>query len=248
MLKRERENEIVAALQKRSGFATVKELCEEMYASESSIRRDLTHLESKGIVNRVYGGAELVNIFSAVSDFKVRSSHNSVQKQIIAKKAASLIKDGDVIFLDQSSSAFYLARELRYNNHITVVTNNIEIIGLLSDGSVNVISSGGTLSRENRTCLIGNDAQRVFGEIFADKVFFSTKSLSYDGEVSDCARDEIFVRNAMLAHARERVLLCDLEKIGSRSSYLQCTLSDIDYLVCEKRPECFESFEKLTLM
>lgn len=155
MLKKERENEIVNILRSHDGYAEVKTLCAEMYVSESSVRRDLTRLEEKGIVNRVYGGAELVNIFSLASDFNVRRGHNSAQKQAIAKKAAKLIREGDVIFLDQSSSAFYLACEIvsAHKCRITVATNNIEIIGLLSESSVNVISSGGTLSREKRTCL-----------------------------------------------------------------------------------------------
>lgn len=247
MLKKERENEIVNILRSHDGYAEVKTLCAEMYVSESSVRRDLTRLEEKGIVNRVYGGAELVNIFSLASDFNVRRGHNSAQKQTIAKKAAKLIREGDVIFLDQSSSAFYLAREIvsAHKCRITVATNNIEIIGLLSESSVNVISSGGTLSRENRTCLVGNDAQATFDGICADRMFFSTKALSEDGVVSDCAREEIFVRNAMLRNAREKVFLCDLEKIGASAAYKQCTLGDVDYLVCEEKAEGFGRFDCL---
>ena len=66
MLKNEREREIINILKTEDGFITVKELCEKLYASESSIRRDLTILENRGIIARTYGGAELVKNFSNV--------------------------------------------------------------------------------------------------------------------------------------------------------------------------------------
>lgn len=248
MLKKERENEIINILRQNDGFATVKALCDEMYVSESSVRRDLTALEEQGIVKRIYGGAELLNIFSGAIDFRVRAVHNSSEKQCIAKKAVKLIKDGDVIFLDQSSSAFYLAREIVHKSGLTVVTNNIEIISLLSDSNVEVISSGGILCRGNRTCLVGNIAQAAFDGIFADKLFFSTKSISKNGDISDCSMEEVFVRNAMLKNAREKIFLCDTEKIGTCASYRQCTLSETDYLVCEREINVFEDYKNLKII
>ena len=233
MLKNEREREILALLKEHSGFLTVKELCSALYASESSIRRDLTTLEGRGVIKRTYGGAELVTNFSNAISFNQRAHHNTAAKKAIAKPAASLIKDGDVIFLDQSSSAFYLANEISKNNSLTVVTNNIEILSLLSGTGVKTFSSGGMLSDGNRTCLVGSDAHYVFENIYADLLFFSTKSLSDDGTISDCAREEVLVRNPMLKNAAKKVFLCDSEKFASRSAYTQCHLSDVDYLVSE---------------
>ena len=167
MLKNEREREIINLLKNEDGFVTVKKLCEMLYASESSIRRDLTALEQKGIINKTYGGAELVKNFSNVISFIKRSHHNINEKRIIANKAKSLIKDGSVIFLDSSSTSFYLANEIIHNNTLTVITNNIEILCLLSNSLINVVSSGGVMSPENRTCLIGPDAQYIFENTYA---------------------------------------------------------------------------------
>lgn len=248
MLKKERESEIINILKNNDGFVTVKSLCQRMYASESSVRRDLTSLERQGIVHRVYGGAELINIYSEALDFKSRSYHNSAEKQVIAQKAIKLIKDNEVIFLDQSSSAYYLANELINKSNLTVVTNNIRIINMLSDSNLKVISSGGMLSRENRTCLIGDDASETFQNIYADKVFFSTKALSYDGEITDCTREEVFVRQSMLKNARKKIFLCDSEKIGSYASYRQCSLNEINYMICEKDLTAFGKFKNLTII
>ena len=120
------------------------------------------------------------------------------------------------------------------NNHsLTIITNNIAILSLLSNSGIKTISSGGILSDKNRTCLIGTDAHYIFENIRADIMFFSTKSLSYDGIISDCDREEILVRKSMLKNAKQKVFLCDSDKIGAQSPYRQCTISDINYLISD---------------
>ncbi len=243
MLKNEREREIINILKEKDGFITVAELCQKLYASESSIRRDLTALEARGLVKRTYGGAELITNFSNVISFDKRYHHSIEAKKIIAKKAAKLIKDGNIIFLDQSSTSFYLAGEIAGRNSLTVITNNIEILCLLSNSKIKVVSSGGFLSPENRNCLIGPDAQSIFENAYADISFFSAKSLSYDGIISDCTREEVALRNSMLKNSAKKVFLCDSEKFGTRSAYKQCSLSDIDYLISENESaKKFSSF------
>lgn len=236
MLKNRREQEILH-LMKAGGFVSVKELCAKLYASESAIRRDLTALEKKGLLRKVYGGAEPISNFRHIPPFPERSHQNADAKRTIAEKAKTLIRDGSVLFLDQSSTSYYLAEKIAGNATLTVVTNNIEIIGLLSETSLTVISSGGTLSRDNRNCLLGTDARRIFEKTYADIAFFSTKSLSFDGIVSDCLREEVTVRESMLQNCAKRVFLCDSEKLGRRSPYTQTSLSEVDVWVCEKAPE-----------
>ena len=249
MLKHEREREIINILKVKGGFASVNELCKELYASQSSIRRDLTELENKGVIKRSYGGAELITSFSNVVAFSKRSNYNIDAKKEIAEKASSLIKDGDIVFLDQSSTSFHLANEITDKSSITVITNNIEIMSLLSATNINVISSGGVLSNRNRNCLIGTDASYIFEKTFADIMFFSSKSLSNDGIISDCTREEVTLRNAMLKNASKKVFLCDSEKIGTKSAYIQCSLDKVDYFVCEKSTgNLFSEFENLTIL
>lgn len=233
MLYKERQQEIINILKISGGFVSVNSLCDTLFASESSIRRDLKALEKSGLIKRSYGGATLINNYSNISTFNRRTRDNISAKREIAEKAASLINEGDIIFLDQSSTAFYLANEIMNRTGLTVVTNNIEIMMLLSNSGLKIISSGGYLSDENRNCLIGGDAEKTFEDIYADIMFFSVKCISEDGSVNDCAREEIIVRNAMLKNSAKRILLCDSTKFGKRSSYKQCGLSDVDYLISE---------------
>ena len=104
---------------------------------------------------------------------------------------------------------------------------------MMSRTKVNIISSGGILNKENRMCLYGEDAAYIFNNVYANYVFFATKALSDDGVIWDFSREEVIIRNAMLRNAEKKVFLCDSEKFHSHSAYKQCTLNDIDYLVCE---------------
>ena len=234
MHNREREQEILNILKSSNGFVSTKQFSDTLFASESSIRRDLKSLEEHGLVKRSYGGATLENNFSDIVTFNNRTKQNADAKREIAKKASSLIKEGQIVFLDQSSTAFYLAGELIDRSSLTVVTNNIEITMLLANSKIRLISSGGFLSNENRNCLIGGDAQRTFENVFADIMFFSVKAISDDGLVTDCSREEIIVRETMLKNADKKVLLCDSSKFGMRAPFKQCELGDVDYLISEE--------------
>ena len=249
MFKNERYNNIMMILEER-GFVTVKELGSLLYMSESSIRRDLADLESRGAIKRRYGGAEAIGSSTSVIPISTRSYDNITKKQEIARKAAALVSSGDIIFLDQSSTSLFLARELMDMKSITIVTSNIEILSLLSSSEMTVISSGGRMNKANRTCLVGSMAEKTFKSIYAKFAFFSAKSLSEDGTLSDCTEEETALREAMFSSAEKKVFLCDSSKIGTHSAYKQCTLNDVDILVTDAEiPEDMKKkFPKLTII
>ena len=133
MLNKEREQEIVNILKQEGGFVSVRELCRALFASESSIRRDLKSLEQQGLVKRSYGGAAPLTSFSGVVTFNHRTRQNAGAKRQIAQKAAAIIEDGSVLFLDQSSTAFYLADAIAERSALTRRQN--EVILLCGNGS-----------------------------------------------------------------------------------------------------------------
>lgn len=232
MLKNEREQEILTVLQS-TGYATVKFLSEQLYTSESCVRRALTGLSEKGLVRRSYGGVELLRSHTNVTSFGARTHQNAAAKQAIAQKAAPLVPDGSIVFLDGSSTSFYLAAQLLHKTGLTVLTNNTEILNLLAQAKFKVYCSGGQLSETNRTCLVGPDAQRSFAGIYAQYAFFSSNALSSDGVITDCTREEVAVRETILQNAQKKIFLCDSSKFDTVSVYRQCDLSQIDTLVSE---------------
>ena len=210
-----------------------------MFASESSIRRDLAILEKRGVVKRSYGGASIIHSVETVIPFGMRTFKNVEAKKIIAAKAVKLISNGDIVFLDQTSTSYFLAVEILKTKSVTVVTNNREIINLLSASDLTVISSGGVVSRANNNCLIGQYACRTFEEIFADIAFFSAKALSANGIISDFSEDEVLVRRSMFKNAEKIAFMCDSTKFGAKSSYKQSSLSDVDFFITENEEDEF---------
>lgn len=244
MFKNERENQILDLLSEK-GYISVADLSKMLFASQSSIRRDLTNLEKKGMVRRSYGGAELIVSKSNILPFTTRAYSCVAEKEIIAKKAANLVKDGDVVFLDHSSTCYFLAMELAKKKGITVVTNCLNILNYLSLTDLRVISTGGVLNREDRSCLVGEGAEKTYDSIFADIMFFSTKSLSAEGIISDCTQEGIAVRKAMLKNSAKKVFLCNSAKFDTKSPYIQCTLSEVDVLISEINADRYEEYCEL---
>lgn len=235
MYKSERQSAILRILREKQ-YATVEQLSKDLFTSISSIRRDLIEMERENLVIRSYGSVELVKSNSRAVSFSARAQHRTEEKRRIAQKAAALVKDKDIVFLDQSSTALYLAQELVMDKKITIITNNLDILGsIYSQNNITIYSSSGLVSR-GRGCLIGDDAMATFNRIHADFAFFSAKALSPDGILYDTNLPEVLVREAMIMNAQKKVLLCDSEKYDTFAGYRQCALEDIDYLVSETEP------------
>lgn len=234
MLKSERQEMILEILQECK-YITTQELAGKTFSSYSSVRRDLEELEDAGLINRSYGKVELANHNSLLVSYPIRINKNSEQKNIIAKKAASLIKEGDTIFIDPSSSCSFFAKELFHMKGITVITNNVEVLSFMSQSSIEVICSGGLQTSPNRYALVGPIAEETFRNIHADWAVFSARSLTENGQIYDVHYNETALRKVMLENADKKMFLCDSSKIGTNSTYYQCSLFDIDYMVCDSK-------------
>lgn len=232
MLKTERHEHILEIL-RGVKYETPQKIADMLFTSYSSIRRDLEELEHAGLITRSYGKVEIVNNHPTLIAYPVRIGENSHKKQIIAKKAVSLIHEGDTVFIDPSSSCSYFAKELVNIKGITVITNNIEILYYMTQYNINVISSGGMQCDENRYATIGTIAENTFAGIHADCAVFSARSLTADGRIYDIHYAETNTRRVMLENAEKKIFLCDSSKLNSISPYYQCSLADVDYLISD---------------
>lgn len=232
MRKNEREQEILGYLEQYS-YVTVDYLSKKMNVSASSIRRDLTEMEARGVVKRSYGGVELVKEGARNIPFSLRIHENSAAKKKIAEKAVSLLSEGDVVFIDGSSSAFFVAKELVKIKGITVITNSIESLSYFMNYDVRAFCTGGNMHRDNRATLVGDNAEVMISNFYADYTFFSAQSLSPDGRIFDCYSSEVPLRNKMMQNSGKSVFLCDSTKLSRRSTYFQCNSKDVDYIISD---------------
>lgn len=233
MYKCEREDEIIALLSETE-YATVEYLSRKMNISASSIRRDLKNLEERGLVNRSYGGVKIANATGKRIPFSLRSHENSLQKKQIAKAASALIHAGDVVFLDGSSTAYFVAELLPAISGVTVVTNSVDAMSVLSRYDIKAYCTGGILSPENKAVLVGDYALDFLRKIRADIAIFSVQAVDKNGDFYDCYAEEVAVRNVMMQNAKTKILLCDSSKLDKTSTFLQGNLSGLDYIVSDR--------------
>ena len=233
MYKCEREDEILELLSENE-YVTVEYLSKRMRVSSSSIRRDLKNLEERGLVSRSYGGVKIADATGRRIPYSLRTHENSAQKKQIAKAALALIDPGDVVLLDGSSSAYFLAELLPSVSGITVITNSIDTASYLTRYNVKAFCTGGLLSSENRGVLVGGYAEAFLQQIHADVAVFSVQAVGRDGRFYDCYPEEVAMRNIMIKNARRRILLCDSSKWNKTSTFYQGNVRDIEYVISDK--------------
>ena len=127
---------------------TVAELVERFHVSEATIRRDLQYMEDRRMVKRFYGGAILANEQKTETSLSVREMTNTKEKQQIAKFAASLIKNGDTVYIDAGSTASRIIDYI-YAKDILVVTQGINDALKLVERNINGYVAGGFLKHRN---------------------------------------------------------------------------------------------------
>ena len=134
-MKISQEKKILEILETQQ-YASVEELSAVLCVSTSTIRRSLEILQQKGLVTRTHGGVKINSDNNFSPSFTFRIHQNSFEKKKIALSAIKLIKNGDIIFLDGSTSAFYIAEYLKEFENIRVITNGIDTLSLLSKNKI----------------------------------------------------------------------------------------------------------------
>ena len=243
-MKDNQEKEILEILQTNQ-YASIGELAKKLYVSDSTVRRKLDVLQKKGLITRTHGGAQLIESNNFFPSFAFRVHENSYEKKKIALAAISLIKNGDLIFLDGTTSAFFIAEYLSEFKNIRVITNGIDTLSLLAKNNITAYSTGGCVQELNRSVLVGNYAKEMIENFHADICFFSARSVYEDGEIYDCFEEENIIRKAMIKHSTTKVFLCDSTKFGKTSLFHLGSLSDVDYIVSNHDVPDFVKSHKL---
>ena len=143
MLKSERKQFILEKVLKEK-FVSLETLVQELGTSESTVRRDLDELEAESKLRRVHGGAESLHFLQEEESNKEKSIKNIQFKQKIAEKAASLIQDHDVVFIDACTTNELLIQAI-HNHKVTIVTNSIHHASKLVERNIPTVIVGGTV-------------------------------------------------------------------------------------------------------
>ncbi len=228
-----RQQRIEAHLQKVE-FASLEELAQQVDASVSTVRRDVTALEAKGHISRTHGGARLLNPRSDEFAFSARDTHQLDEKEAIARACAELISTNQTVIIDAGTTAYHVARHLE-NKTLHIVTNSLPVANHYAAAQrVEVILSGGVIY-PRLGVLVGPLAVEAFGKVRADLAVMSCGGITPEG-ITNSHGLLIDIQQAMM-RAAGRVILCvDHTKFGRQSASRLCGLEAIHTLISDQAP------------
>lgn len=215
------------------GVISTAELSAHMKVSHMTIRRDLQKLEHQGTVILVSGGVQSPTRLLEEPSRQDKTSMAGEEKAAIGKIAASHVLPDSCIYLDAGTTTLALAQHLTGLERLTVVTNDFMIANFLLDNSYcTLIHTGGTVRRENRSC-VGNAAAQALSRLHIDQAFISASSWSLRG-ISTPDEDKVAVKRAIAAASRQRILVCDITKYGQVATWLALAINEFDMVITNK--------------
>ena len=221
-------------LEKKS--VIVSELAEMFSVTEETIRRDLKAFEDEGFLTRTYGGAFIQDGVQNEVDLSVREAAYTESKQLIGRKCAEIVHNGDSIFLDASTTAMFIAKAV-CEMRITVLTNSLKVVNFLADfQNIHLITIGGLFAPNNMS-FIGRGALQSLDNYFVDKTFMSCRSLSKEYGITDSNESMSEIRRKLLVRSNKVYVVADYSKFDKTSFLNICNFSDIDGLITDKHLE-----------
>ena len=191
-----RRQAVVRLLDSRDSVS-VSELATSFAVSEVTIRADLSELARQGLVARVRGGVRALQPEQSEVAFDQRLRIEPDRKRAIARAAADLVEEGEAVALDSSTTAYYLALELRTKREIVVVTNGLLVAAALADApGITVLLTGGML-RPAAMSLVGERATNVLRTTHINKGFLGARGLTLQRGLMDLNPDEVAVKTEM---------------------------------------------------
>ncbi|HZZ40239.1 MAG TPA: transcriptional repressor AgaR [Acidobacteriaceae bacterium] len=232
MLIDERRRHILSLVQTQ-GRVLVGELSRALGISQITIRKDLEHLQVRGLVQRTHGGALRLQS-GALFDpsLQEKQKQHSQEKQRIADQAARMVEEGQCVMLDSGTTTTAVAQALKRFSQLTLITNAVNIAADLASTNFEVILIGGTL-RKNSFSLVGPLAEDVLDEMHADILFLGVDGFDVETGITTPNFLESRVNRAMVKASRRIVVVCDSTKFNRRSlsriiptSAVHCVITD----------------------
>jgi DeoR family transcriptional regulator, aga operon transcriptional repressor len=248
MLIEERRQYIVGLAQK-NGRVLVEELSDSLGISRITIRKDLDHLQSRGVLQRTHGGALLPGN-GALSDpsLQEKEGRHSSEKLRIADAAADLVQEGQCVLLDSGTTTTAIARALKRFSRLTIITNAVNIAAELSVTDFEVLLTGGSL-RKNSFSLVGPLAEDMLRDMHADILFLGVDGFDLEIGLTTPNVMESRVNRAMVKAASMVVAVCDSTKFNRRSLSKIVDASAIHQVITDSNlpPETVEALRSINI-
>ncbi len=235
MLKNNRQMKILEMINEQD-YLRVAEASEILDVSEMTIRRDLLDLEKEEKLIRVHGGAKKNSSekgsFTELSHGE-KKKMNVEEKKYIAKKAAALIKNDEIVFIGPGTTTEYIYDYLDLES-AKIVTNSISVFNRFKDDlRYELILVGGRL-RERTGSFVGYFSRKWVEDIHVDKVFIGANGIK-EGRVTTAEEEEGFLQRMILDNAKEKYVLVDSSKFNVEAFQIVTTVDRIDALITDEQ-------------
>ena len=245
---REERLQLIMELAYKKKKVIVNELAEHFNRSPSSIRLDLTELETRGLLSRTHGGAILAE--DAETDFVFGKSFitkrvemNKREKQRIAKEVVGLVNDGDSVMIDGGTTTYYVAEKLKAKRGLTVITPSLYLVPpLIENPDTKIYMTGG---------LIHRDFQDLIGEISTDSISRFTAACAIIG-IDAFSIDQGFtttepamaqIKKRMISVCKKIIVVVDSTKYGKACLFHVASLKDVFAIATDKNvPDELEKY------
>lgn len=231
-MRRERLQQIEEYIKSR-GFVTMTELCDEFRIAMPTVRKDIGELVSQGRIEKVYGGAKIIETETVNGDlhsFKNRENIHVAEKNEIARKAAAIINDGDVVYIDSGTTAASIAEQMG-DKKVTVITPNLAAMNAISHyENAQLYLLGGKLNKETKSVdsMFSYDFMSGFN---IDKAFMAATGYSFEGGIAQDSPSECEIKRFVLSRSTESYLIIDSSKIGRKALVRYADTDDIENII-----------------
>jgi DeoR/GlpR family transcriptional regulator of sugar metabolism len=211
----------------------IGELAQEFGVSEMTIRRDVARLERDGFLRRTYGGATAHVTRSLELAFNARALQHTGPKRLIGMAAAELVRDAATMFVGIGTTTEQFAQFLPGRRDLTVITGSVPIASLLGTRSPRVVILGGTVRRDELSC-IGPVAAATVRRYHADVAVLGAAGLTVRHGVTELNDDEAEIQRLMVEHSDSLVMVADGTKLGFTAPVQVIDAERIDTLVTDE--------------
>ncbi|WP_192457970.1 DeoR/GlpR family DNA-binding transcription regulator [Musicola keenii] len=217
---------------KGHNLVTVDELVAVIDASPATIRRDLIKLDEQGVISRSHGGVTLNRFIPSQPTTNEKMQRNLLEKQAIARQAATLVQPGSAVVLDAGTTMMELARNLTHLP-LRVITADLQIALFLSEfKQIEVTIIGGRIDDSSQSC-IGEHGRRLLRSVYPDIAFISCNSWSLEKGITTPTEEKAGIKQDLGVNASRRVLLADSSKYGAYSLFCVSPLTALTDVITD---------------
>lgn len=222
---------MILELLRERGSISVATVEERFDVSPMTARRDLALLAESGYARRTHGGAMLPELAGHEDSFQSRVEQDTAVKSRLARAVAETVTPSETIFVDSSSSAYFVVREiLELGTPLTLLTNSLPVMTLVGGADapqIDLIGIGGSFRKLTRS-FVGAETVRMIERYFVDRIVFSVKGVEKQGFLTDPDPLEAEVKRAMIGRARSVLLVAQSQKFNERGLNVVVPADDLD--------------------